>query len=126
MTDSSSNLSDQLDRERLLKLYEDDTEMMILSMELFLDEVIPNFLELEKLIEQQNWEALTGLTHQMRPWLGMVGMTNLENKLWDMEKMAKRNPDREIIMISCTEFNENLAQMSSVLKIELQGLTNRI
>ncbi|RRB01251.1 Hpt domain-containing protein [Larkinella rosea] len=126
MSSSIDNLTDQLDRKRLLQFYEDDTEMMISAMEMFLDEVIPNFLELEKLVEQQDWEALTSLTHQMRPWLGMVGLTLLENKLCDIETMAKQSPNLEIIMISCTNFNENLAQMSSVLKMELAELSNKL
>ena len=123
MPHSADNLPDQLDRDRLLELYEDDTEMMISSFEMFLDEVLPNFLEFENLIALQDWAGVTMLTHQLRPWLGMVGLTGLENKLWAIEKQAKKEPDGESMMNLYYNFNENLLQMMPVLKNELEVLT---
>jgi HPt (histidine-containing phosphotransfer) domain-containing protein len=123
MQDPADNFDLLLDRERLLQLYEDDTEMLISSIEMFLDEVIPSFTALENLIELKDWEGLAEQTHQLRPWLGMVGLTNLENKLLELEKLAKKRSDPEIIMNSCNNFNWSLEKMTPVLKTELQELT---
>ena len=123
MTHSADKGIDQLDRARLLQLYEDDTETLISSIEMFLDEVVPSFQGLESLIESQDWTGVTGMTHQLRPWLGMVGLTHLELQLETLERLAKKKPDYEMIRNTYLNFTENLETMLPVLKTELQLLT---
>ncbi|GAB3933691.1 Hpt domain-containing protein [Larkinella terrae] len=123
MEHPADNGIDFLDRERLVRLYEDDTEMLISAIETFLDEVVISFSELENLTGSQNWEGLSELTHQLRPWLGMVGLTSLETRLWEIEMLARENPNAEILMISCTDFNRNLSKMTPILQLELKELT---
>ncbi|GAB3331493.1 hypothetical protein GCM10027299_37200 [Larkinella ripae] len=109
-----------LDRDRLLQLYGDDTQMLVSAIETFLDEVIPNFLELEQFIALQDWEGVMYLTHQLRPWLGMVGLTTLENRLWDIEKQARDQPDFVTITLSYAVFQTNLAQLTPLLTSEIR------
>ncbi|GAB3897610.1 hypothetical protein GCM10028803_15960 [Larkinella knui] len=123
MPHSPDHLTEQLDRDRLLQLYEDDTDMLITSIETFLEEVLPTFQELERLIESQDWTAVTGRTHQLRPWLGMVGLTRLESKLCEIEELAKKDPNHTTVMNSYHNFNTDLARMVPVLKSELHELT---
>ncbi|WP_138993898.1 Hpt domain-containing protein [Larkinella sp. C7] len=123
MTHSADKGFDQLDRARLLQLYEDDTETLISSIEMFLDEVVPAFQVLENLIEVQDWPGVSAMTHQLRPWLGMVGLTRLEQQLEVIERLAKEKPDYEMIPDAYRNFIQNLEHMQPVLKTELQQLT---
>ncbi|KAA9357660.1 Hpt domain-containing protein [Larkinella humicola] len=123
MTHSADKGIEQLDRARLLQLYEDDTETLISSIEMFLDEVVPAFQVLENLIEKQEWTGVTAMTHQLRPWLGMVGLTGLEQQLEAIERLTKENPHYEMIQNAYRNFIENLEHMQPVLKTELQQLT---
>lgn len=123
MTHSADKGFDQLDRARLLQLYEDDTETLISSIEMFLDEVVPAFQVLENLIEVQDWPGVSAMTHQLRPWLGMVGLTRLEQQLEVIERLAKEKPDYEMIPDAYRYFIQNLEHMQPVLKTELQQLT---
>ncbi|WP_421829929.1 Hpt domain-containing protein [Larkinella sp.] len=123
MTHSADKGIDQLDRARLLQLYEDDTETLISTIEMFLDEVVPAFQVLESRIESQDWTGVCGMTHQLRPWLGMVGLTRLEQQLETIEHLAKEKPDYEMIQNTYRNFTANLEHMQPVLKTELQQLT---
>ncbi|MGM9511081.1 Hpt domain-containing protein [Larkinella sp. GY13] len=123
MTHSADKGIDQLDRARLLQLYEDDTETLISSIEMFLDEVVPAFQVLENLIEVQDWTGVGAMTHQLRPWLGMVGLTRLEQQLEVIERLAKEKSNDEMIPDAYRNFIQNLEHMQPVLKTELQQLT---
>ncbi|RCR69818.1 Hpt domain-containing protein [Larkinella punicea] len=123
MTHFADKGIDQLDRARLLQLYEDDTETLISTIEMFLDEVVPAFQVLESLIESQDWTGVCGMTHQLRPWLGMVGLTQLEHRLEEVERLAKKKTEYELIRITYLNFTEKLEAMQPVLKAELQLLT---
>jgi HPt (histidine-containing phosphotransfer) domain-containing protein len=122
MSSSADKGIDQLDRARLLQLYEDDTETLISSIEMFLDEVVPAFQVLENLIESHDWTGVTAMTHQLKPWLGMVGLTRLEHQLENIERLAKEKPDSEMISNTYLNFTENLENIRPVLKAELQLL----
>lgn len=118
----TDHVIDTLDQERLMQLYKDDIEMLGDHIEMFLDEVIPNFLELDAQLVGRNWTAVTDLTHQLRPWLGMVGLTSLENKLCEIEKLAKNNPDPEMALVLWNDFQAGLKKMKLVLAGELQRI----
>ncbi|MFC5413099.1 Hpt domain-containing protein [Larkinella bovis] len=119
---SSDDRSNCLDRERLDCLYGDDTETFQSTIEMFLEEVTPVFLELPTQIESQNWETFTLLTHQLRPLLGLVGLTTLEKELLAMEEKAKTEPDTEFLRNSYHHFNAGLERMIPLLNAELQRL----
>ncbi|GAB3272032.1 hypothetical protein GCM10027347_43470 [Larkinella harenae] len=123
ITPSDRHLTDGLDRERLQELYGDDTEMLVSAMSMFLDEVMPNFLELEKRIGEENWTEVAQLTHQLRPWLGMVGLTNLEKQLYEIEELARQNPERAVVMFIFNDFRSHLALIPALLKIELHRIS---
>ncbi len=96
--------------------------MLITHIELFLGEVIPQFQELEERIHLMDWAGVRSLTHQLRPWLSMVGLTDLENKLWEMERIAGNRPDRETLLALWGTFKEKLRQMTLVLNSELERM----
>ena len=119
---STDNLIDKLDQKRLLQLYEGDTDMLIAHIELFLSEVMPQFQDLERRVQILDWTGVTDLTHQLRPWLGMVGLTDLENRLWEIERVARSSPALETLLTLWSTFIEKLQQMTRVLGNELQRL----
>lgn len=122
MTSIINSDKEPLDRERLRQLYGDDTEMQASSLEMFLDEVLPIFLELKNHVECADWEQVITVTHQLRPWLIMVGLTTLESKLCEVEKMAKETPELTLLCSEYGFFYNQLEDKIPVLKMELQRL----
>ncbi|MGV3558241.1 Hpt domain-containing protein [Larkinella arboricola] len=119
---STDNLLNKLDYNRLLQLYADDTDTLATHIELFLNDVMPQFQDLEERVQQLDWTGVTSLTHQLRPWLAMVGLTDLENKLWEIEKEAHNRPAFESLQARWISFRAKLQQMTLVLGDELQRI----
>ncbi|WP_128547090.1 Hpt domain-containing protein [Larkinella soli] len=112
----------RLDHERLRQLHADDDGMIASAIEMFLSDVLSNFLEMDNLVCRQDWEELAGLSHQLRPWLGLVGLTSLESSLKDLESQIKTGPDPQALQTHWSQFRAGLSRMTPVLEEELQRL----
>lgn len=113
-----------IDYQRLNELYDGDNEQIASLFELFLDEVFPDFNEIESQILQQEWPTVAATIHKMVPWVGMVGLTALEAKLRSIEMLAKTQTDTEQIMPNWTQFKGGLNQSIPVIQQELVKLTS--
>ncbi len=112
-----------LDQERLIELYADDKEYAADMFQTFLNEVLPDFLQFDHLIEQQDWDGLGIHAHKLKPTLGMVGLSKLEEQMHEIEKLAKTNQNTESLPSKWQDLRLNLEKMLPVLKEELENLT---
>ncbi|MVM37351.1 Hpt domain-containing protein [Spirosoma sp. HMF3257] len=124
MADSNSIALHTIDYQRLNELYDGDNEQIASLFELFLDEVFPDFGEIENEIERQNWPEVAQITHKMLPWVGMVGLTALEAKLRTIEAQAKAGSARDEIMVTWSQFKLGLNQSMPIIREELVKLTS--
>lgn len=111
-----------LDNERLTDLYGDDREYAADIFQTFLEDVLPDFQEISNLIHQQNWDALRKLAHKLKPTLGMVGLTELEQLLIGIENQAKEKPEYESLQYMWSLFQIKLDESVPVLRAELDKL----
>ncbi len=93
-------------------------------LHLFLDEVIPDFDQLEAGMEQQNWVGVADVAHKIVPWVGMVGLTSLEMELRQLEQSAKAAPEPEEVISRWNHFKAGLEQALPVLRSELDRLAD--
>ena len=88
----------------------------------FLSDVLPDFAHLQNLLNQQDWVSLGKLAHKLKPTLGMVGLTELETKMFQLETNAMQNPDSENLQGLLNNVQEELEDNILVLKKELETL----
>jgi PAS domain S-box-containing protein len=112
-----------LDYERLLDLYGDDKEYAADMFQTFLTEVLPDFQAIDGFIKQQNWEQVGNIVHKLKPTLGMVGLTDLESQMQQIEKKAKENIETDTLPVIWNEFWQILEKSIPLLKEELKKLT---
>lgn len=82
-----------IDYNRLQQIYGDDKSYIAEMFETFLQDALPDFGLIPDFIVRQDWGSLAQLIHKVKPSLGMVGLSDLEEQLNEIEMRAKTNPN---------------------------------
>ncbi len=117
------NYSGYLDQGRLEDLYGDDTEYILDMMETFIADALPDFSAFQTLIDARDWVALTKLAHRLKPTLGMVGLTDLEKKMAQIETQSRKNPQPENLQVLWDSIREGLEKGTKEIQSEIKRLT---
>lgn len=112
-----------LDYTRLNELYGDDKEYAADMIQTFLDDVLPDFVVMDELIIQKDLEALAQHAHKLKPTLGMVGLSDMEILMNEIDKKAKEEKDIAVITQLWNNFQQQLDQSIPILKAELLKLS---
>lgn len=112
----------QLDRNRLTELYGDDRAAAAEMFNTFLTSIVPDLLQLPGLCRQQNWPELMRQAHKLKPTLGMVGLTRLENTMHRLEKASRHAADPDLVNVYCQEVVMALQEAIPLLEDEVQLL----
>lgn len=123
---ASSNYSTQLDHTRLKEMYGDDKAYAADMFQTFLADVLPDFPAIQDLILQNDWESLGKLAHKLKPTLGMVGLTQLELQLLEIETIAKENPQEETLQKLWDGVQSTLDAAVPILQQELVHLQESV
>ncbi len=110
----------QLDQERLEELYGTDSHSASEMFHLFLTEVVPEFDTLSLLSGQQKWTEVASLIHRLKPNLGMVGLTRLEEKMSHIERNLTKDKRYDLVDIYCKEIAVSVHELLPLLDHELQ------
>ncbi len=121
-TNENINIS-LIDQDRLNELYGDDKEYAADMIQTFLEDVLPDFVVIDELIIQKNLETLAQHVHKLKPTLGMVGLTDLEESIKEFETKLKQGSDFDNIQLQWNDFQKNLEKSIPDLKATLQKLT---
>lgn len=125
-SNTSSNFSIQLDHTRLQEIYDDDKAYAADMFQTFLADVLPDFPSIQELILQNDWESLGKLAHKLKPTLGMVGLTQLELQLFEIETIAKENPQEEPLQKLWDGVQSTLDAAVPILQQELVHLQESV
>lgn len=112
-----------LDYDRLNELYGDDKEYAANMIQTFLEEVLPDFSTIDELMIQNDFDSLTKHVHKLKPTLGMVGLTDLEEQINQFEVKIKQVTDIEVLKPSWNDFQKRMENSLPLLRQELQKLT---
>jgi PAS domain S-box-containing protein len=112
-----------IDRERLTLLYGTDTAYAAEMFSTFLTDIIPEINELPTLCLEQNRTLLSRKIHKLKPTFGMVGLSILEEKMVQLEKIIKQGSENEILQIYCNDIVVKTNEMIPVLEEEAQKLS---
>jgi len=119
METSNSYLHPSLDYDRLTDLYDGDHDSAAMMFEMFLQEILPEFSELDQAVAQNNRTRTRELAHRFVPSLGMVGLTRLEHQLRAIEKQALQATDDAQISQQWRTFRAELDQMVPLVEAAL-------
>lgn len=111
-----------LDRARLVELYGTDAAYASEMFNTFLTDVAPFISELPALCRERNWSALAKMAHKLKPTLGMVGLTQLEEKMGQLEKSLSHDTKVDLLEIYCNEIYEGVNEVLPVLRKESRKL----
>jgi PAS domain S-box-containing protein len=112
-----------LDHKRLTELYGTDTAYTLEMFDMFLTDIVPEMAELPILCQDEDWPALAQLTHKLKPTLGMVGLSWIEDKMNEMELRIKQGTKKQLIEIYCNEIIDDVNEMLPILQKETQILS---
>jgi PAS domain S-box-containing protein len=112
-----------LDQIRLQEMYGDDKAYAADMFQTFLDEVLPAFKDMQGLLYANDWGNLAKLTHKLKPTLGMVGLTQLEQKMLEIETLANTAPTETSLQELYDSVQRELDQYEPILQQELSNLT---
>ncbi len=115
--------SSMLDYARLKQLYGDDKEYAADMIQTFLDDVLPDFVVMDQFINQKDLDNLAQLTHKLKPTLGMVGLSEMEILMNEIDRKAKEEIDIAVLTQLWHNFQRQLEHSIPVLKTELLKLT---
>ena len=111
-----------LDQNRLVELYGDDKAYAADIFQTFLDDILPDFSIIDQMIEQSDWAALSNHAHKIKPTLGMVGLSELETQMQEIEERAKDNINTDTLKLLWNDLQIKLEQFIPILKEELTKL----
>ena len=112
-----------LNKKRLTELYGDDHAYASDMFATFLSDVVPEINLIPRLCEEKNWPAIGRLAHKLKPAMGMVGLTRLEEELTLIEKNVNATARPDIIEMHCQNVMAGMDTMLPVIERELQKLT---
>lgn len=126
--DIAIQITSTLDTARLSELYGDDADYAASMFETFLDDILPEFNEFNELMQQQRWEEGRQLAHKLRPTLGMVGLSDLETALAQLERLIITKVEPEQVRNYWRLFYNSLLSKKSLVQIEWERLltTNKV
>lgn len=100
-----------------------DAEDMI---KLFLQIVPKQIKKLKKAVEQQNWENLHYISHQIKPTLDILGLKDALKNAEIIEEYAKTGTEVEVIKQFVNELSQELKEACNKLKLLLtENLNNK-
>lgn len=112
----------ELNRACLNELYGDDKDYAADMFQTFLLEVVPDFDTLIELINNSDWESLAKAAHKLKPTLAMVGLTDLEKRMFDFEDKVRQSPEKENLLAIWKGIFEDIRQSLPIIQQELATL----
>lgn len=104
--------SSELDVAQLEQFYGHDYAYAHMMFSLFMETTFPEVEKLGEVIAAQDWKQLAALSHQFRPSLVMVGLTEVANAGKQFELLLKASPE-------AAELPELAAALKRVIAVKL-------
>ena len=121
-TPSSFQFSDQLDHDFLQEFYQDDLGRAELMFDVFLKIIDEEVSQLEKFMDDQNWEAFSSQAHKIKPNFQMVGLPVLSQKMKSYES-AKSDVDlRKMITLEFQDWKSDFFAAKEKVMTELDRI----
>ncbi len=120
--DSFFSYNTRLDKNLLKELYGDDLDYAREMFDTFLTKSLPEVVLMKRQLSTENWTELGRLAHKLKPSFGMVGLSDMEEKMQGIEDMAKGYPNYVGLYALITDFEKALPKAVEAVEYDLMKL----
>jgi len=114
--------SSDLDGDYLRTFYEDDLDYAADMFDTFLEYTVAEFPNLKVAIDTGEMEEIRKAAHKIKPTFAMVGLTQLRDKLAQVESLASANSDIELIKSIQVNIEQKLNHFIPILETDLRQM----
>jgi HPt (histidine-containing phosphotransfer) domain-containing protein len=111
-----------LDANYLQEIYGGDQSILQIIFETFLEDSLNTWDEISLAIENQDFQKVGALTHQIKPSFSMVGLTHLYPKIKAFEDLSKSNPAKEILLANYLRLDSEVKEAKGVIEVILSEI----
>lgn len=116
------NLNPLIDAKYLEEIYGDDTSIVQIMFESFLEDALPTWEKILAAINTKDFKHVSELTHQIKPFFSMVGFPYLHPKVQELELYAKQMPDFETLLSKYQSLSIDVKQVQMIIEQELKKM----
>jgi len=119
---NSFQFSRELDFSYLEEFYQDDLSRAELMFDVFLKIIDGELGQLEKHMNEQNWDAFSSQAHKIKPNFQMVGLPDFSKKMKGYESAKDDEELRKMITLEFSELKASFSIAKSKVKLELDRI----
>ena len=112
----------RLNADLLTDLYGDDTSYACVMFEMFLTTALPEFDMLKTAVTEKNTVEVARLAHKLKPTFGMVGLSDMEEKMQILEHAAKRKEIPSVWQPLFEDVEKNMESAVNAVKRDFDKL----
>ena len=114
--------TDSIDLKTLKSYIGNNNEDIIEMIELFLQLIPSQMAQMKISIDQNDWQSVNYISHQIKPSLDVLGFKTAKEKAGIIEKLAKTGEKPELIK----RFMEELSEILETICTDLTNLRNQL
>ncbi len=114
----------RLNTEMLSALYGDDYSYAGEMFNTFLKVIVPDLPKFQEYRQTSDWEMLRRLAHKVKPTFSMVGLTDLEALVLEIETIVKNDPLNDSLNILLEQLNAQLPQAVDIIKADFEKMAS--
>lgn len=114
-----------LDGAYLRELYGEDWSYAHEMFQTFLNDLLPEYQNMDNLAQKKDWDNLAREAHKLNPPLAMVGLTGLQQELKLLEMQLTQDKSVEGILDKIVTFQDELSRMATILAVEVCRLAQK-
>ena len=114
----------RLNTEMLTALYGDDYHYAGEMFNTFLKVIVPDFPKFQKYWQAADWEMLRRLAHKVKPTFSMVGLTDLEVLVLEIETVVKNDPTNDTLHTLLEQLDAQLPQAIEIVKADFEKMAS--
>ncbi len=112
----------QLDTVHLERLYRGDLQYASIMFQTFLDYTMVEYENMADVFEQGDFSNLQQLAHKLKPNFSLVGLTGLEKKMLELEKIAGSDADKPEVENLLKIIDQSVRRYKPLIKNELEKM----
>ena len=112
----------RLNADLLTDLYGDDTSYACVMFEMFLTTALPEFDMLKTAVTEKNTVEVARLAHKLKPTFGMVGLSDMEEKMQTLEHAAKKKETPSVWQPLFEDVEKNMESAVNAVKRDFDKL----
>ncbi len=114
----------RLDTVMIASLYGDDYSYTCEMFKTFLKVIVPDLSKFKEYWAASDWEMLGRFAHKVKPTFSMVGLTDFEKLIFDIETLAKNEPENLKLNALLKQLDAILPEAIEIVKADFEKISS--